>query len=189
MFDSNSVNILWIEWNFVVLFSETIVQDHTVLHLGKKRSDDFGKRSEMMPRELFTSFSRRLKITEVLYFSGLSRKTTIPSFWLIDAKISPSSIYTREILEGFIHEIEVEILPSWGCKILPPWYLLTWLVLSCLPVIEWGKFWSKLGYSFYKELWDIASQVRGCCPEEMSNFHMTFRITRPDNCKKKSFRI
>lgn len=43
----------------------------------------------------FTSWSILWSIAGLLYFSGLSWKQTIPSFWLMLAKISPSSIYTE----------------------------------------------------------------------------------------------
>ena len=45
-----------------------------------------------------TSWSMLWSMAGLLYFSGLSWKLTIPSFWLMLAKISPSSIYNNNII-------------------------------------------------------------------------------------------
>lgn len=90
-------------------------------------------------------------IAGLLYFSGLSWKQTMPSFWLILAKISPSSICIKKdtteagfrleralpglvifVLFGYYFQPRQNTLPYEGHIFLPPEAPIIALDLPCL---------------------------------------------------------
>lgn len=118
------------------------------------------------------SLFRRCVISHVLYCSGSSWKLTIPSFWLIAAKMSPSLIYTHKLLmisSRFSFKIALKRegsvgLPSEEYATQRPSDHLIAQCPQCLGEIMSGRSALTAGYYAYITILLLASPIQDCYP-------------------------